>query len=199
MWQPGEVIVRRDVWRGRPYFGVPVIVVRDEPELLAVYLPEGAPFDFPEGAWPAGEHPWEHRARWQGHGIVMLHRPGAAHAVWVFWKGVPRKFSHWYINLQAPFRRTRIGFDTLDHTLDLWSEDGVTWHVKDDQMLDERVTEGLFTAEEAAAIRGDAARFRDEVRAEGLWWDEAWADWLPDPRWPAPNLPDGWERYLAAS
>jgi hypothetical protein len=193
-WRPGTVIVRRDLWRGRPYTVMPVLVVLDEPELLAVYLPEGSPLGFPESGWPGGKHPWSAFGSWRGHGVLMLQRPGDAYAVWVFWAGTERVFSRWYVNLQAPFRRTPVGFDTQDHELDLWSPDGQTWHRKDDDHLDRWEVGGLFTPVEAAAIRSEADRLLAELRSDGGWWDEAWAAWEPDPEWPQPVLPAGWER-----
>ncbi len=53
------------------------------------------------------------------HGVLMLQRPGEAHAVWHFWDGPDRDFTCWHLNLQAPFRRTPIGYDTQDLELDL--------------------------------------------------------------------------------
>ena len=87
MWRRGQVIVRREVWDGRPWSGIPVIVLDDTPDLLAVYLPEQAPLAFPAGEWPGGRHPWHGTSAWRGHGVVMLHRPADAYAVWVFWRG----------------------------------------------------------------------------------------------------------------
>ena len=193
MWRPGQVIVRREVWHGRPWSGIPVIVLDDTPDLLAVYLPEHAPMAFPAGDWPGGRHPWHGTTAWRGHGVVMLHRPGDAYAVWVFWRGPARDFHCWYLNLQAPLRRTRVGFDTLEHELDLVSGDGRTWRRKDELLLDQRVHQGRFTAAEAAAIRFEAGRLEAELAGEGPWWDQAWATWTPDPGWPRPVLPAGWE------
>lgn len=170
-----------------------MIVVSDEPGLLAAYLPEGAPFGFAESDWPWGRHPWSVFSSWQGHGVLMLHRPGDQYAVWVFWEGANRAFSRWYLNLQAPFRRTSIGFDTLDHVLDLWSADGQTWHWKDADQLEQRVAEGYFTQAEAAAITAEGHRLKAELLARGPWWDEAWAEWTPQAGWPRPALPPGWE------
>ena len=193
MWRRGEVVVRREVWRGRPWSGIPVIVLDDTPGLLAVYLPEHAPLAFPDGDWPGGRHPWHEVPAWRGHGVVMLHRPGDAYAVWVFWRGPERAFDCWYLNLQAPLERTRIGFDTLDHELDLWSADGRSWHLKDEELLGQRVGEGRFTAQEAEAIRAEAVRLTAELDRAGPWWDRAWATWTPDPDWPRSVLPAGWE------
>lgn len=165
--------------------------MQDEPDLIALFVPEGAPFDFaPVGPIP---HPWEGRAGWKGHGVLLLHRSGDPYTVWVFWEGPERSFSTWYVNFQTPLVRSRIGFDMLDHELDLWSEDGVTWHWKDDELLDQRVAQGLFTADEAAAIRQNARIVYEELASEGMWWDEQWAKWSPDPHWQHPELAAGWE------
>jgi hypothetical protein len=64
-------------------------------------------------------------------------------------------------------RRTRVGFDTLDHELDLWSTDGRTWNRKDEELLDQRVHEGRFTADEAAAIRAEAGRLEAGLASGG--------------------------------
>jgi hypothetical protein len=169
-----------------------VLVVQDEPDLIALYVPEGAPLDFADVA-PI-PHPWKGRTSWKGHGTLVLHRPGDPYTVWVLWEGPERAFQLWYVNFQTPLTRSALGFDMLDHELDLWSTDGKTWHWKDDELLDQRVDEGLFTPEEAAQARADAARVRAELESSGMWWDRAWADWEPDPAWPRPSLPAAWER-----
>jgi hypothetical protein len=189
---PADSIVLRDVWRERPWVAMGAVVVEDGEELIALYIPGGAPLDFaPVAPIP---HPWSGRDAWEGHGVLMLNRPGERYGVWVFWEGAERDFSRWYVNLQAPLSRSRIGFDMHDHELDLWSSDGATWQWKDDELLDQRVAEGLFTADEALAIRAEGKRVHDELRAQGMWWSLAWADWSPDLSWRAPTLPPGWER-----
>jgi hypothetical protein len=197
-WEPGSWIVRRDVWRGRPLLGVPVLVVSDTPELLALYLPESAPFGFAEGAFPTSPHPWSAHAGWQGHGVLMVQRPGDAYAVWVFWAGRQRRFDCWYVNFQDPFRRTPSGIDTHDHELDLWSRDGRTWHWKDAELLDQRVAEGWFTPEEATAIRAEGRRVHAELTTAGTWWDQRWNSWTSPPYAAPRALPQGWADEPAA-
>ena len=192
MWRSGEAIVRREIWRGRPWMGTTLLVVDDSPALLATYLPEGAPFEFPPGEWPGGRHPWHARPAWQGHGTLMLHRPGDAYAVWVFWEGDDRRFAAWYVNLQEPFARTPIGFDTLDHELDLIVHPDGRIERKDEELLAARVLEGRFTLGEADAIRAEGERIEAELRAGGRWWSDSWADWTPPPDWRAAPLPPGW-------
>jgi hypothetical protein len=185
------VIVRREVWHGKAWCGSTVRVVRDD-DLLVTYTPTGTPFAFPDGNWPGGRHPWHGRSAWTGHGVLALHRPGDAYAVFIFWEGPERRLACWYVNFQDPFRRTTIGFDTLDHELDLVVEpDGSRW-LKDEDSLDLRVADGRFTAAEADAIREEAARLEAELTARGRWWD-GWAEWQPPPGWTAAELPAGWE------
>ena len=184
--------MRREVWRGSPWMASSVVVVADEPDLLATYLPNGAEFAFVHGH-ALGAHPWTDRPAWEGHGVLMLQRPGESYAVWHFWEGEGRDFAGWYLNLQEPFRRTAIGYDTQDLELDVWVPAGGDWSFKDDELLDVRVAEGRFTAAEAVEIRALGAEIGRMLDAGGAWWDEAWSGWRPDPHWAVPKPSPGWE------
>jgi len=192
-WAEGEIVVRREVWRASPWMGVCVIVVADEPELLATYLPHGAQFAFPAGDHGLGPHPWLGRGAWEGHGVLMLQRPGERYAVWHFWDGAERAFAGWYVNLQEPFRRTPIGYDTYDLELDVWIPAGGAWSFKDDDLLDVRVGEGRFTAVEAGEIRALGAEIGTMLDRRGEWWDPAWSRWTPDPDRAVPAPVASWE------
>jgi hypothetical protein len=198
-WSPGDTIVLRQVWRHRPLFAVPCVVVSDEPGLLVTYLSEGAPFGSVPG-WPRpdGIHPWAARGSWQGHGALMLRRPGDRYSIWVFWHGEEREFACWYVNLEQPYRRSAIGIDSLDHELDLWSEDGATWHLKDEEGVKECVAHGRFDEQEADRIWADAAAFQAEYARDGPWWDLASAEWTPSADLGTPSLPEGWALVPAA-
>lgn len=195
-WASGQPVVRREIWRGAPWFATVVIVVEDGEEFLASYLPEGAPFAFPPSA-DGRPHPWGGRERWLGHGVLMLQRPGESYAVWHFWEGPTRRFSGWYLNLQEPHRRTEIGYDTQDLELDIWIPSDDAWRLKDEELVAERVEDGRFTAAQALEIH----RLGDEIgrmldRGEA-WWDPAWAAFEPRPEWRAPAFPHGWEEVVA--
>jgi hypothetical protein len=190
-WQAGETVLRREVWRGSPWMATSVIVVADEPGLLATYLPEGAQFAFAP-AHELGRHPWAGRPAWQGHGVLMLQRPGESYAVWHFWEGACRDFAGWYLNLQEPFRRTAAGYDTQDLELDVWVPAGGGWELKDEELLQARVREGRFTPAEVAEILALGAEIGAMLDAGRAWWDPAWSRWEPDPAWAAP-APPAWE------
>lgn len=207
-WQPGEVIVRREVlglgafaapdpappWWGRAWQAIPVVVVEDEPDEPVTYIPPGAKLGFADGRWPTpdGLHPWHGRTHWQGHGCLMVQRTDESHAVWHFWTGPERTFACWYINLQAAFVRTSIGYDTQDHELDIVVSPDGSWVFKDLEVLDERVEEGRFTAELVASVRDLGDRLGAELTDGKQWWDRRWAAWEPDPSWDRPSLVEGW-------
>jgi hypothetical protein len=195
-WPIGRTVTRREVlgfdpvptrgddvpgWAGAAWLELPVRVVQDTQDALVVFVEPGAPFTFPVGDWPTpdGRHPWHGKVGWQGHGCLMVQRPGEHHAVWHFWDGGSRDFSRWYINIQTAFRRTPDGFDTQDLELDLVVAPDRGWEMKDWELLDQRVAEGRYTPELAAWIRALGARLGRRLDTGDWWWDERWRDWSP--------------------
>jgi Protein of unknown function (DUF402) len=191
-WQPGKIIVHREVWRGRPWCASPVVVVEDSAELLVTYLPEESPFAFPPSA-DGRPHPWTGKRAWTGHGVLMLRRPGEAYSVWHFWDGPERRFAGWYLNLEEPIRRTSVGYDTQDLELDVWIPVGEPWRFKDEELLEQRVREGRYTQDQLDAIRALGEEVAAMLRRDGAWWDGRWAGFEPDQTWRAPTFPPGWE------
>ena len=155
-------------------------------------MPEGAPLRFPPEDFFGGPHPWSGRDRWHGHGVLQLQRPGDMHAVWVFWQGRERELAAWYVNVQEPYRRSSIGYDTQDLELDLVVAPDGAWSWKDDEQLEPWIERGRWTAQEVAAIRAEGARVAAELEAGRRWWSDDWAGWTPDPGWPVPTVPEGW-------
>jgi Protein of unknown function (DUF402) len=162
--------------------------VQDTPELLAVHIPEGSRFVSPPDSWPwDGGHPWlRGTGRWEGHGPLILHRPGDAFTVWAMWRGPERALAYWYVNFQEPPRRTGAGFDTYDQELDIVVSLDGSWELKDDELMDVWIERGRFTPAEVEAVRAEAARVAAMLDRGERWWDEAWAEWEPDPAWRVP-------------
>lgn len=184
-WETGEVVAWREAWRGEEYIAVPVRVVENAGDLLAVYVAEGTRFSFPE-PWPFGaEHPWAHAGTWRGeHGSLMLMRAQHAYAIGHFWEGEERRFKGWYVNMQEPFRREGLSYVTQDQELDIWIEPDGTWRWKDEQELEDWVGRGRFTREEVTEIR------RAGERVVVDWpFPTGWEEWAPDPAWDVPRLP----------
>lgn len=169
----GAVVHRREVLHGRVWLSMPVRVVADD-EVLAVWLTERTPLTFPPH--PYGAHPWAAYQRWTGTSVLQLHRPDDAYSVWGFFHG--RRMHHWYINFQAPFRRTADGFDTLDHGLDIVIR-GDRWGWKDRDDVAEHVRTGRLTSAEADAVWAAADRVATALDRGERWWLPAWARWQP--------------------
>lgn len=181
---PGRTIERREVLHGRPWLVVPMRVVADTGELLALHLTEGTRLEFPPH--PFGPHPWSGQDRWQDTDVLHLHRPGDGYAVWGFFRAGIR--AGWYVNFQRPFRRGPTGVDTLDHGLDIVVGPAGDWHWKDREHVAEQVATGRLTAAEATAVWREADRVATLLDGDpaGHWW-AAWENWRPPPAGTGPE------------
>jgi hypothetical protein len=174
---PGDPIVIRHVRRGRVFLVWTANVVEDRSDLLALWIPPGAPCLRPQVRDVlASEQPLRARP-WEPPGVLQLWPTGAAHAIWVFGEA-------WYVNLQEPFARAPLGVDTADQMLDLVRTRDGAWRWKDEHELDAAVAAGIFSDDERAAIRAEASRV---IAADPF--PTGWEDWEPDPSWPLPALP----------
>lgn len=196
-WSAGAPIMLREVRQGQIWSVRPVTVVRDTPELVALWMAPGTHWlqpQRPDGgsvgivdvlrdSWVLAE------AIWQGGGALILQIPTAAHALIGFWDDANQHLDSWYLNLQAPLRRTPLGFDTLDHILDIVvSLDRRLWAWKDEESLAEAVSRGLVTPESARVIRSEGERALHLLLAGDPPFAPAWEHWAPDPAWSIPAL-----------
>ena len=202
-WKSGDQIVVREILHGRVWSAKPVTVVLDTEELVAFYMMEGTTWKWPRTSEDGRPTPRERirgarflltDATWTEHGTLYVVPPGANYAVILWWRGGDGRFMGWYINLQDPLARTPIGFDHLDQILDLIVEpDRLSWYWKDEDELGEAVELGVITAEHATALYAEGASARDLVVSGAAPFGPTWVRWEPDPAWPIPSLPVGWD------
>jgi hypothetical protein len=202
-WQPGDSIAVRDVYEGRILAAVAVVVVEDTPERLLAWLPEGSPLFLPADAQGrlVKSVDFDHLAelRWNGFGGGPLYlfpwgEPFMFRATWDG-SGPGRALDHWYVNLQTPPVRTSIGLDTHDHILDVIIQpDLTTWAWKDDEQFEAAVTSGRFSTGGASGIRAAGLRAVEMARNREPPFSEGWEEWLPDPTWRVPMMPEDWKR-----
>ena len=199
--KPWDIAVLRGIGRQKIWFALPTIVVRDSPELIALFWRAGTP-----GKWrmqPSFEKvspgdvlstPMELIDRsWTETDVLMLVTPEAAHAVYVMWEAGQEALRCWYINLQAPLSRSPVGFDTTDHWLDIViSPDKTNWQWKDEGQLDKVVELNLITREKAEAVRREGERVIDRLRENQPPFCEGWENWRAPTSWEIPALPPGW-------
>lgn len=205
MWKPGDQVVLRYRWNGELSWIEPVTVVEDSAHLIALYLVKDTPIKRPVGrdslpiprfqtAVPQDTLPLRlGDARWVDSSVLWLARPGAAQAIGVFWRGEDREFVGWYGNLQAPLQRTALGFDTSDHVLDVTVAPDRSWQWKDEDEFRIVQQRGVIAPVEARAIRAEGERVIAAVEANHWPFNAGWEHWRPDPAWPIPELPHGWD------
>jgi hypothetical protein len=196
----GDAVVLREVWHGRVFEARPMIVVQDDPDQAMFFLPGGVRCGVPIGddgrELRLPNRPWRLEVRPRGdQPILSFAWPDTPYSV-LLWTTEDRR-RVWYVNLQDPLERTSIGFDTVDHALDVVIEvDRSSWKWKDEEELAEAVRDGLFSVEDAADFRAWGVRAVDRVISGEAPFDRDWGDWQPDPGWAVPELPAGWDDDL---
>ncbi len=161
-----------------PHFAQPVTVVRDDADVLVVWLPIGTPVlraaradglgkrDDPSTLFTAelvqdrGVHAAFDQLR-----VAPTGRPWS---VWVLFTEGTGEFAGWYVNLE------------LDRTMVR----------KDEDELALAVVQGVFDATAAAAVEADAAAVEALIADWGSPFCDGWERFRPDPAWPIPGLPE---------
>ena len=202
---PGDTVLVQEIWKDAVWAARPMTLVQDEGGLVALWFPKGTTWKRPisPSHWPSegsrgerlatclvrGEWVFED-AEWDVSTLVLVCE-GDWHALWVSWLDGNDHWG-WYINLQEPFRRTELGYETMDLALDVVVDLDGTWRWKDEDELETFVQRGVFDAELAARLREEGLCVaRRAERGEGAF-AEPWPHWRPDPAWLAPTLLDGW-------
>lgn len=189
-WQPGDTIVLRYLTRqSTPGMSWPCLVVDDAPERLILYIPKGTTFrrwaNIPDQGRTLVEGDWRRDT-------LRIMYPGTRSSIWVFWEGEDRHFTMYYVNMEEPYRRTTIGVDTNDHMLDVNVYPDGHWEWKDEDVLADRVRDGIYSEEFAAATRAEGERVIALLEAGQPPFSEGWNAWQPDPVWGIPQMPENW-------
>ncbi len=188
----------RERWGASIFEARAAVVMQDEPTQTMLYVPAGVvcavPVDEAGAELRIPDRPWHLELRERASfGVLSWAWPDTPYAVLFLQEsdGAPRG---WYVNLQAPLVRTHVGFDTVDHTLDVViPPDRSSWAWKDEDELADAVARGLFTEQDAAWFRHWGERGVEHVLLGQPPFDRAWDDWRPDPAWGRPELPHGWD------
>ncbi|MFE2882440.1 cytidylyl-2-hydroxypropylphosphonate hydrolase [Streptomyces graminifolii] len=208
-WAPGDQILWRYRENAGPRFHIarPVTVVRDDAELLAVWMAPGTECVRPvlaDGTSVHGE-PLEtrytkprtvRRDHWFGTGVLKLARPGEPWSVWLFWEPGWR-FKNWYVNLEEPQLRWDGGVDSVDHFLDISVHPDRSWRWLDEDEFAQAQRDGLMDPQLAERVREAGWSAVEVIRAWGSPFADGWQHWRPDPSWAVPSLPEDWDRTPA--
>lgn len=184
---------------------MPAIVVQDTENLTALY-------------WQSGTH-WKDVSKhasaqevlastkltivdhvWEETDVLFLALPGESYAVWLMWEQGQGKLRCWYINLETPLLRTPIGFDTMDHELDIVIRpDRSEWRWKDEEAFREWEAAGVYSAGEALEIRAEGERVLQRLKANLSPFGDGWEEWRPPSGWVIPVLPHDWDMEIEES
>jgi predicted RNA-binding protein associated with RNAse of E/G family len=190
-YQLAQIVIFRSVCRGRLLYAAPGWLLEETSAHVVTALVPGAQTlqpvtpratimrDMAEG------HEQTAIVAWHTNRVVWLTPFDAAHAIGHFWNATSDEFAGYYINLQAPLRRTPIGYDSFDHVLDVVVEPDGSWRWKDEDEFEEAIQLGLFSPTEAAEIRAEGERV---IARLARLLPTGWENWRPDPRWSVSTL-----------
>src|SRR6201995_4111810 len=159
MWQAGDIVLKRSIYRGHVRWTFPHRVVEQSGDRIAIYCGPGnqgkAMRRGPESyllRWMTDEPPYD--TRWEDTHVLRFERAGARHSVEIYWTADWEHMS-WYVNLQSPVVLRASSVDTTDQALDVLAFPDGTWRWKDEDELAEAVELGIWSDAEAAEIRAE--------------------------------------------
>ncbi len=206
-WKTGDQIVQYETWGGEIGTARPVTVVEDSAERIAFYTHPGVQFvtrgienrrsmslserivlfnralDPNFGDFRPVTSPDRH--------VLAICQSDAWHSVMLFWS-IDWQFKFWYVNLQTPLQKSRLGVASQDCALDIVVRPDMTWEWKDSDEFEELVAMGFFSREEESSVRAAADRMIATIENRNSPFNEGWEDWRPCGNWPVPCLPDDW-------
>jgi hypothetical protein len=198
-WSSGESATLRGVG-SKVFWAFPTIVVQDERDLIVLYLPAGAlgrnvsHKPTPKELFSPDEIDII-ECTWKRTDVLMLIVPNEAFSTYLMWETGLKNLICWYVNLQEPIRRTSIGFDTMDNTLDVViSPDLSAWKWKDDDEFAAAQKAGFYSSEKAREIRAEGERAIKLITSERRALYEKWAKWQANPDWEIPQLSPYWDK-----
>jgi hypothetical protein len=182
------------------FWAFPTIVVKDEPDLIVLYMPAGVLGRNVTHKPTAKElfSPNEMKVvecTWKRTDVLMLIVPGEAFSTYIMRETGTKNLDCWYVNLQDPIKRTIIGFDTMDHMLDIViSPDMRAWKWKDDDEFMEAQRVGFYSREKAREIRAEGEKAVRLITSERRSLYEEWKKWQANPQWEIPKLSSHWDK-----
>lgn len=205
MWNPGDIVVWRGIYRNQVWHAQPTFVVKDSPEEIVLALLPGAEgmaeTDYAKGEkngkrrWDFKDQPWElEKFRWHTNRLLFLLEPKKYYSTIFFWHHESNEFLCYYINFQLPFQRSHCGIDTLDLDLDLIINPDFSHEWKDVEDYQKAIEEQIILAEWTKEIDKAKKEILDKLEKRQYPYNGSWLNWTPDPGWSPPKLPENWDK-----
>jgi protein associated with RNAse G/E len=208
LWNECDSVLLRGVFEGQPTFVQSARVVKDTPEETALLVWPGAECVASAGyihrrhgdnsAWDRWQETLTNTLNlekyiWHTNRFLILLEPKKFYSTIYIWEAASDEFVCYYINFQLPFRRTRLGFDTLDLDLDLVIEASYDWQWKDIDDFQRGIKSGGIKLEWVQQIEQAQEEVLARLEKRSYPLDAAWMNWRPDPIWSPPCLPEDWD------
>ena len=207
LWNEGDNILLRGVYNGHATYVKSVRVVKDTPEETVLLIWPGAECAVPNGyihhAHDTAQ--WDRWAEtlantmnlenfiWHTNRFLILLEPEKFYASIYIWEAATDEFLCYYINFQLPYRRSRLGFDTLDLDLDLVIEPTYQWQWKDVDEYEHGIRSGGIKLEWVTEIEHAKKEVFARLENREYPLNADWLNWRPNPNWSAPSLPENWD------
>lgn len=199
-WNPGDTVVVRDITSdGEVHRALQFFVVRDTEESTVLFVPDGTEYVMLHGLSGSGPlelRPTEMRATRFRRDALRIMSASTGYGIYVQWDVEPRRFHQWYVNIERPYTRTPIGFDTMDLELDIRVQPDMSWTWKDEDHLEMIRDAGVISEDEfnsARAAGHEAVKLIEERRPP---FDEGWESWTAPNDWGKPELPSNWDQVF---
>jgi protein associated with RNAse G/E len=205
LWKPGNIIAWRGIYRNRVWHVQPTILVKDSSEEIVLALLPGtecvAEESYPKGK-KSGQRRWFFVNKdwnlakyvWQTNRLLLIFQPKRYYSTILFWDHESNRFLCYYINFQLPFRRNNYAVDTLDLDIDFIIHPDFTHEWKDTDDYEKAIEHGVISREWAQGIEDAKPEIFSKLEKRQYPFDGTWLDWLPDPAWSPPTLPENWDK-----
>ena len=206
LWKNGDNVLLRGMYNHSPVYVQSVRVVKDAPEETALFIWPGAECVAPSRSisnrqqW--GMERWKEtlsgtlqveRFVWRANRFLILLKPEKFYSTIYIWDETSGEFICYYINFQLPFRRTPLGFDTLDLDLDLVIDPSYNWEWKDEAEYKNGIRTGGIRPEWVREIERAKSEVFQQIEKKAYPLDGSWLNFQPDPTWSLPYLPKSWD------
>jgi hypothetical protein len=199
----GNVVVWRDIFRGRIAFARPMRVVAADARLIVCALRAGTRCkmhstyirgerqryveDLATGQWSLQD------AVWQSTDVLQFVTPGAWYSCCVFFEAETHRFLHWYVNFQMPVSASTVSLDTFDLCLDIVVSADGEWRWKDQDEFDRAIELGVISPTAQRGVRSAANEVIARIGAKATPFDGSWNAWRPLADEALPQLISGWD------
>jgi protein associated with RNAse G/E len=131
---------------------------------------------------------------WHTNRLLFLLEPGKFYSSILFWNHETNQFVCYYINFQLPFQRRPCAINTLDLDLDIVIQPDFSYEWKDVNDYEKGIETGVIRPEWVAEIEASKIEIFTKLEKRQYPFDGSWLDWMPDPHWSLPTLPENWDK-----